>query len=313
MAGSAQEGRRNTWLLWVWRTCVLVLASLSLFSMRGMARDSLPCGDDVELRLSSSESSQGSLVLVEVLSTSPLAEVKADWLGQMLPFWRDSTSENVYHALLGIDLEQRTGVFPLTLAAQLENGERAACSARISVRAGHFLTEKVRVARRFVELSPKDLERAEQEGRRLRELFARVTPGRLWQGKIHLPVDGVPAAGNFGRRRFFNGQPRSPHSGEDFPAAGGVPVHAAQRGRVVLAEDLFFSGNTVVLDHGLGLYTLYGHLQSIAVEVNSMVEAGATLGTVGATGRVTGTHVHWAVRLNQARVNPLDIVTLLSD
>ena len=313
MASRAQEGPINTWLLRVWHTCVLLLVSLPLFSMRGVARDSLPCGNDVELRLSSSESSQGSLVLVEVLSASPLAELKADWLGQMLRFWRDSTPENVYQALLGIDLEQRAGVFPLTLAAQLKSGERIACSARVSVRAGHFTVERVRVVRRFVELSPKDLERAEQEGQRLRELCAQVTPERLWQGRFRLPVDGVQAAGNFGRRRFFNGQLRSPHSGEDFPAAGGVPVHAAQRGRVVLAEALFFSGNTVVLDHGLGLYTSYGHLGSIAVEVNSMVEAGVTLGDVGATGRVTGPHVHWAARLNQARVNPLHIVALLSD
>jgi len=204
-------------------------------------------------------------------------------------------------------------MFPLTLAAQLKNGERLACSALVSVQAGRFAVEKLRVGRRFVELSPKDLERAEREGQRLRELFARVTPNRLWQGRFQLPVDGTKAEGNFGRRRILNGQRRSPHSGVGFPAPAGALVHGAQRGRVVLAESLFFSGNTIVLDHGLGLYTLYGHLELIAVGVGDLVEAGTPLGRAGATGRVTSPHLHWAVSLNDARVDPLQLVAVSSD
>ena len=252
-------------------------------------------------------------MLVEVESASPLAELKAEWLGQTLRFWRAGNRENVHRALLGVDFERPAGVFPLTLGAQLESGERLACTASVSIQAGRFAVESLRVARRFVQLSPKDYERVKREGQRLRELFAGVTPERLWQGRFRLPVDGAQAEGNFGRRRFLNGQRRSPHSGEDFPAPVGVPVYAAQRGRVVLAEDLFFSGKTVVLDHGLGLYTLYGHLESIAVRVGDTVEAGKPLGRVGASGRVTRAHLHWAVRLNEARVNPLEAVALLSE
>ena len=180
--------------------------------MPGNAEDSRPCGNGVELRLSSSKSSQGGLVLVEVHSTSPLADLQAEWLGQPLRFWQDGNQENVHRALLGVDLERPAGVFPLTLAAQLNRGERLACSALISVQAGHFAVERLRVGRRFIELTPKDLARAEREGQRLRELFARVTPERLWQGQFRLPVDGVQAAENFGRRRVLNGQRRSPHS-----------------------------------------------------------------------------------------------------
>ncbi len=286
---------------------------LTSLSMPGGARDSLACGKGVELRLSSSESSQGSLLLVEVHSASPLAELKAEWAGHTLPFWQDASHENARRALLGVDVELPADQYPLTLAAQLESGERVTCSALISIKAGRFAVERLHVGRQFVELSPKHLERAEQERQRLRELFARVTPERLWQGRFRLPVDGVHAAGNFGRRRVLNGQPETPHSGEDFPAAAGTPVHAAQRGRVVLAEELFFSGNTVVLDHGLGLYTFYGHLESIAVVVGDVAEIGARLGRVGATGRVTGPHLHWAVRLDEARVSPLQIVSLPAD
>lgn len=295
----------------IWGVFALLLLGFLLFSMSGEAEDSLPCGKNIRLRLNSSKSSQGGVVLVEVRSASALTELNGKWLGQPLRFWQESKPEKVQRALLGIDLAQRTGVFPLTLAARLGSGARVSCSARVTVRAGRFRIERLHVEPKFVELSPQDLTRAHQEARHLEEIFGRVTPERLWEGSFRLPVEGIQASGNFGRQRILNGEPRSPHSGEDFPAPAGMPVHATQRGRVVLAEPLFFSGNTVVLDHGLGLYTFYGHLESIAVKVGDIVEAGTVLGQVGASGRVTGAHLHWAARLNEARVNPLQIVALL--
>ena len=102
----------------------------------------------------------------------------------------------------------------------------------------------------------------------------------------------------------------SPHSGEDFSVPPGTPVRSPQRGRVVLASDLFFTGNTLVVDHGLGLYTFYAHLETIAVEAGAMVAAGELLGRVGSTGRVTGPHLHWAARVNDTRVDPLDLVSI---
>lgn len=271
------------------------------------------CGDGVRLRLSSSESTQGGLLAVEVRSGSPLAELKAEWAGHPLPFWTDDSHDDVRRALLGVDLEHSAGKYGLQLSGQLQDGQPLSCSAVVSVKAGRFAIERLRVAQQFVEPSPQDLERAKQETQRLREIYASVTPERLWQGKFRLPLDGVQTARNFGRRRVLNGQPGSPHSGVDIPAVTGTPVHATQRGRVVLAEPLYFSGNTVVLDHGLGLYTLYGHLDSIAVAVGDLVEAGALLGKVGATGRVTGPHLHWGLVVNEARVNPLQLVALLPE
>jgi len=272
----------------------------------------LACAEGVELRLSSGDSVQGGLVLVEVRSARPLSELKAAWVGQPLRFWHAGAADT-QRALLGVDLEQQAGVFPLTVSAALEGGQRLACSALVAVEEGEFALEKLQVSGRFVELSRKDRERARRETRRLLAIFATVTPERLWVGGFQLPLEGVEASGNFGRRRLLNNQPRSPHSGEDFPAPAGTPARAAQRGRVALADNLFFSGNTVVLDHGLGLYTFYGHLESLAVKEGEVVEAGALLGRVGATGRVTGAHLHWAVRLNRTRVNPLALPEVLGD
>ncbi len=171
--------------------------------------------------------------------------------------------------------------------------------------------ESLKVAPNFVEPNPEQLARAEAERQRLRAIFATLTPERLWDGRFHYPLTGVTTGGNFGKRRILNGKPGSPHSGVDFPAPSGTPVYAPQRGRVVLAEPLYFSGNTVILDHGLGLYTLYAHFESISVQPGDLVDTGALLGKVGATGRVTGPHLHWGATVNRARTNPLQLISVL--
>lgn len=296
------------------RAIVLLLAGPCLFfPLCAAAQEELACAEGMELWLSAQKAKQGSLVLVEVQTTLPVAELKANWQGQPLRFWRADNPEHTQRALLGIDLGQPDGLVPLTVMVELENGERLGCSRLIAVEEGKYAVERLRVPRKFVELNARDRARTQREGERLREIWARATPERLWQGRFHLPVEGVKASGNFGRRRVLNDQPRSPHGGEDFSAEAGTPVRAAQRGRVVLADNLFFSGNTVVLDHGLGLYTFYGHMESLAVKEGDVVEAGTVVGRVGTSGRVTGAHLHWAVRLNRARVNPLDLVALLPD
>ena len=287
--------------------CALFLA----LPLLALASPAIQCAPGVQLRLSAPLSTQGSLLLVEVRSAKPLAELKGEWGGRAVPFWREDGPRDVRRALLGVDLEKPAGAYALTLTAQTQRGEAVSCRALVRVKAGRFATERLTVEKQFVEPSPEELKRAQEERQRLRDLFDQVTPERRWQGNFRVPLDGVTTGGNFGRRRILNGQPGSPHSGVDFPAAAGTPVHAAQRGRVVLAEPLFFSGNTVVVDHGLGIYTFYGHLESLAVKAGDAVEASALLGQVGATGRVTGPHLHWGLTVSRARVDALQIVKLL--
>jgi murein DD-endopeptidase MepM/ murein hydrolase activator NlpD len=192
-----------------------------------------------------------------------------------------------------------------------KGGDAVGCGAKVAVIAGRFPTENLKVENQFVEPNPEQAGRAKEEQLRLRAIYDTVTPDRLWKGKFLLPLEGARTGGNFGRRRVLNGQPGSPHSGVDFPAPTGTPVHATQTGRVVLAEALFFAGNTVVLDHGLGIYTLYGHLSKIGVGIGDEVEAGTELGKVGATGRVTGPHLHWGLAVNRQRVNAMELVRVL--
>jgi len=288
-------------------------ATAALLPAGAMAKDANSCTPGTTLHLNAPASSQGGLLLIEMKSTKPLAEVQGDWDGRSVPFWGEAAGDAQRKGLLGVDLEKAPGEYELKVTGQTASGEKISCTAKVAVRKGRFATERLQVGKQFVEPSPEQIKRAEEERQRLRDIFDRVTPERLWDGTFRIPLDGVTTGANFGRRRILNGNPGSPHGGVDLPGTTGTPVHAAQRGRVTLAEELFFAGNTVVVDHGLGIYTLYGHLSEIGVKVGDDLEAGAVLGKVGATGRVTGPHLHWGLTVERARVNPLQVVRLLGN
>lgn len=154
-----------------------------------------------------------------------------------------------------------------------------------------------------VDLSAADLARVQRENARIGALWSRRTP-RRFRPPLAPPLADLPAGGRFGDRRFFNGKPRSPHTGADYAAAAGTPVYAVADGTVALAGDLFFSGNSVFLDHGDGLISMYFHFTDIAVAEGERVTAGQRIGSVGATGRATGPHLHFGLRWRGARVDP---------
>lgn len=270
--------------------------------------ETFPCKLGLTVVLDTSQPIQGQLLGVEVSSEAPLSTVTAGWGGHNLHFWAES--QTTFKALLGVDLRRKPAPNLLSISAVRADGKRVSCAIPFAVHKGDFIVERLNVDRKYVELSQEDLARARSESAQLREIFATITPEPLWTGPFQSPVPGVKGSGNFGKRRVFNNEPRSPHSGEDYPAPAGMPIRAPQRGRVVLAADHFFSGNVVVVDHGVGLYTFHGHMSSFAVKAGDWVEAGDKLGEVGATGRVTGPHLHWTVRLGRTRVNPRDLMKI---
>lgn len=154
-----------------------------------------------------------------------------------------------------------------------------------------------------VHLSSKDLARARREGAAVGALWSREGPA-LFTLPLAPPLEPLPEGGRFGARRFFNGEPRSPHTGSDYHAAAGTPVHAVADGVVALAADHFFSGNSVFLDHGDGLISMYFHLSEIDVAPGERVARGQVLGKVGSTGRATGPHLHFGVRWHGERIDP---------
>jgi murein DD-endopeptidase MepM/ murein hydrolase activator NlpD len=266
------------------------------------------CPNGVTLGLSRDRAAQGGLLELTIGGGRPVSDLKGEWAGTALPLWEEAG--NLHHGLLGIDLERAPGNYRVDLSGKFANGETLTCSATVDVTAGKFAIERLKVAPGFVELSPGDEARAAKESERLHHILAAITPERLWTGRFRFPLAGKHTGHNFGRRRVLNGEPRSPHTGLDIPAPAGTPIHAAQGGRVVLAANFFFSGNTVLLDHGLGVYTFYGHMKRIEVKEGERVKVGATLGLVGVTRRAPGPPLHWSLIVDGARVNPLGIVRL---
>ncbi|HWN75157.1 MAG TPA: M23 family metallopeptidase [Candidatus Udaeobacter sp.] len=266
------------------------------------------CDSGVILKLSSASAPQGSLLLAEISGAKPTQEFLAEWDGRPIPLWRETPGSPTLRALLGVDLEKPAGRYDWKISWSSADGKPLTCSLPVTVRTGKFPTERLTVEKQFVQPDPEQQKRAEEDQKKMKAIYDTVTPEVLWKGKFVVPLKGVSTGGNFGRHRVLNGEARSPHAGVDFPAAAGTPVYAAQSGKVVLAENLYYSGNTVVIDHGFGIYTLYAHLSEIGVHAGDPVEASAEIGKVGATGRVTGPHLHWGLTIDHARVNALQIV-----
>lgn len=213
-------------------------------------------------------------------------------------------------ALLAADLDLPAGSYPIEVTLDLPGAAGQTHSLVLEVR--HLERAVQRLSLPPSQVTPHEpevLERIQRERQRFNEIFAQTSLPVLWQEFLR-PVDD-PTGSPFGVRRILNDQPRAPHSGVDFRSPRGTPVRAAAHGRVVMAGDFFFTGNTVVLDHGGGLYSLYAHLDAIACAEGELLDAGATLGRVGSTGRSTGPHLHWGVRLQNQRIDPLVLLNLL--
>jgi peptidase M23-like protein len=300
-----------------WMTPLLSRRLLFLFFLCGLWTAAFPwwaaaqvrkaCADGVTLTLNLGVVSQGSLLLAEVVAPKNVRDFSSQWDGQTMPLWREQEGAATLHGLIGIDLEKAPGSYQWMVSWPSPGGTPETCSVMATVRAGKFPTERLTVEKQFVTPDPEQEKRAEEDQKKMRAIYDTVTPERLWEGKFRLPLKNVPTGGNFGRRRILNGESRSPHAGVDFPAAAGTPVFASQTGKVVLAENLYYSGNTVVIDHGYGIYTMYAHLSKIGVQAGDAVTVGQEIGKVGATGRVTGPHLHWGLTINHARVNAMQI------
>jgi len=213
-------------------------------------------------------------------------------------------------AVVGFDVDVQPGTKTWRVAVLEPGREPRTATGKIAVLRRDFHVQRLTLPPSMVDLDPETEKRAEAEGERLRTLYRMVTAERLWRGTFVRPVAGTEPGAGFGARRIINGQPRAPHTGVDYAAPAGTPVVAANDGRVVLVADFFFPGRLVVLDHGLGVYTLYFHLDEVKVSQGEMVGRGQPIATVGATGRATGPHLHFGALVGGARVDPSALLKL---
>lgn len=249
---------------------------------------------------------QGHAFQVSIADEPGLQSAELQWLTSKVPFARQAGR---WITVAASDLDTKAGRY--VAKAFLTFAGRAPQTREIPVvvTLTKYPRTALQVDNQFVELSPENEKRAAAEQAEMNAIFKKIAPEAMWTNAFALPIPGATGR-NFGHRRVFNGKPRNPHTGADLRAATGTPIRATNRGRVVLAKDLFFSGNCVILDHGLGVFSLYAHLSEIQTRVGDIVDVGHVVGLAGATGRVTGPHLHWGVRIRDARVDPFTLLTL---
>jgi hypothetical protein len=250
------------------------------------------------------ESGSPELIRVDAPAT---AKLDGEWLGRKLEFFRARDGQ-AWFALAGVDVEAPAGLSKLRIIVHT-GSDALDLSRTVEIHPAHYRTGSLSVAPKFVEPGPEALQQIEAERQLKDGVFAASSPEPLWTGSFHRPVSAPPTA-SFGVRRIFNGKLASIHKGMDFRAATGTPVRAGNSGVVVLARPLYYEGNCVVIDHGLGLFTLSMHLSRIDVQVGQRVASGDRIGLSGATGRVTGPHLHWAVRWQDAYLDPAKLLQL---
>ena len=249
----------------------------------------------------------GSPVLIHA-DAPATAKIEGDWMGRALEFF-PARGGRGWYALAAVDIEAAVGPSTLRISVTVAKGAARDLSHTVEIHAAHYRTGSLTVEPKFMEPDPEELKRIEAEVEIKAKVYAASANEPLWEGNFRAPVTSAPTD-SFGTRRMFNGKLASIHKGMDFRARMRTPVRAGNSGVVVLARGLYYEGNCVIIDHGLGLFTLSMHLSKINVREGQHVAKGALLGLSGATGRVTGPHLHWAVRWEGAYLDPAKLLRL---
>ncbi len=267
-------------------------------------------------RLSSSEVANGQVTVIELDLRA--AELDASGLkarfeqNDIALFQHPIKPAGVYCGLVGIPIGKKPQKTTIELEWTDADGRQNSQRVPFQIVEGSYRKEALKVAPKHVSPSPKNLQRIKAEKKEVRRIYASSSPTRLWYGNFIKPLTSKTTS-VFGNLRLFNGELQSYHRGTDFRAKTGTPIYASNSGVVRLAKNLYFSGNIVIVDHGMGIFTNYAHLSKIDVVAGQHVARGDQIGLSGATGRVSGPHLHWGVKVNGAYVDPLQFIIVVSD
>lgn len=241
----------------------------------------------------------GDIAIVRVTNTA--GPVEGSFNGKQLHFNPEKKS---FNAVIGIDLNTEPGTYPLEATI---NGKKIIKNIKIAKK--KYPLQRLTLPEDMVVLSPENEARVERDQQKTAAIWPVDSP-RVWKGTFINPLPGKEIGTVFGVRRIINDIPKNPHSGVDVTAEEGEPVRAPNDGVVVFADDLFYSGNSLIIDHGQGIYTMFFHLSKINVRNGQAVMKGEVIALVGHTGRATGAHLHWGVRIQGAKVDPLQLIKL---
>lgn len=248
----------------------------------------------------------GGLFLVSVESASPIQSIHGEFQNHQISFY---PNKNKYSALVGVEYATPAGEVAFTLTIQQASGTEKT-ELPIVIKAKEFASEALQVPPRTIAPTKKDLVQIKRDIAALKTVYARRTPEQFWDPPALLPVENIITS-QYGTFRVYNRHKLNPHLGTDFRAPSGTPVIAPMSGYVALARKLFFTGYTVILDHGYGLFTVYGHLSELKAKEGRPLKKGELLGLSGATGRASGPHLHWGVNLHGTKIDPVEMIQLL--
>jgi hypothetical protein len=282
------------------RIFVVILVSV-LFSIFLSGRAFPEPAEDVIITPSSIGQGEVGLVTVRARALEPAVT----WLEKKVTL-AFSNRDNLWTGFFGADLTTPPGKYKLKINST-EGGNSEYVT--VTVLPKDHGTRRITVPKEMVELDSETLARARKEIKAVKEVLARSTANPLWWGRWNRPVPGIVIS-PFGCRNIVNGMERSPHSGVDLRAPAGTPVKVTNRGVAVLAANHFFSGKSIIIDHGGGIHSMYFHLSRISVKVREVVEKGDLIGLTGSSGRVTGPHLHFGIRLDGRRIDPLKLVEI---
>lgn len=262
--------------------------------------------------ISSNKIANGSVLLVQVDTgdlASPVSDLRIKFKKSAYPVYPNPVKgAGAYYALIGIPYRTKPGAQKLTVKFSDFNGNRSQ-QIPFHVVLGEYRTDILKVDSRRVDPNKRDRQRANREHQEVKHIYASSIK-KLWQGPFVLPVESEISS-QFGNRRIFNGKLKSYHNGLDFRSPVGTPVRAANTGIVRIAKGLFYSGNAIIIDHGTEIFTIYAHLSKVRVKAGQRVEKNQLIGLTGATGRVSGPHLHWGVKVKGIAVSPLQFVEVL--
>ena len=281
---------------------VFCLAVFMVLILSGGAEAS-PQGD---IMLSSTIIPQGGVGLIRVTGkTGDTPRV----------FWMDrevllvqNDQNTLWYGFFGVDLTRSPGRYSVVIKRPPSTFKK---EIELKIVKKDYGVRRLTLPKKMVDLDQKTLKRVKKESKIMKALWGASPSVPLWRGSFLKPVPGE-VKGAFGRRSVINNQPRSPHSGIDLRGKRGTPVKGINHGRVVLRGNHFFTGLTVVIDHGGGIQSMYFHLDKIMVQQDRIIKKGDVIGLVGSTGRSTGPHLHWGIRINNARIDPMELKSLSS-
>lgn len=251
----------------------------------------------------------GRLAKIEVKSTRPIAGLTGTIDKRKVILFPSSTDGSTWTGLAPINIEAKPKPVKLAFSAVMQDGKRLEWKKPVAIALAPYDERRLTVSKQFVKPSAKQRARAAKESKQMEKVLSSPSAQRLWRGSWAKPTPGVETS-PFGTRRTYNDKKKSRHLGLDLNAAIGDPIVAANRARVALASERFYSGGTVVLDHGEGLFSMYFHMSRIDVKVGDVVEKGQGLGASGASGQVTGPHLHFSVKAAGLYVDPKYVLEL---